>query len=225
MQHLSINLRVHEKLYLKDPLSSELGKKIVQHGVALIESLGFEEFTFKKLGVDIQSNESSIYRYFESKHQLLLYLINWYWSWMEYQLVFSTSGIADAQEKLGIAVSLLTQKWPDGTLVACINAAQLQRVIITEAPKAMHTKSIDQENEDGLFGVYKRVIQRVSDMVTALNPNYAYPHMLITTVVEGAHQMRFFADHLPTITDQVADEAHLVESFYRDLIQKAILDE
>jgi len=41
MQHLSINLRVHEKLYLKDPLSSELGKKIVQHGVALIESLGF----------------------------------------------------------------------------------------------------------------------------------------------------------------------------------------
>ena len=81
---------------------------------------------------------------------------------------------------------------------------------------------IDQENEDGLFGVYKRVIQRVSDMVTALNPNYAYPHMLITTVVEGAHQMRFFADHLPTITDQVADEAHLVESFYRDLIQKAI---
>ena len=74
MQHLSINLTVHEKLYLKDPLSSELGKKIVKHGVAMIESLGFEEFTFKKLGAEIQSNESSIYRYFESKHQLLLYL-------------------------------------------------------------------------------------------------------------------------------------------------------
>ena len=223
MQHLSINLTVHEKLYLKDPLSSELGKKIVKHGVAMIESLGFEEFTFKKLGADIQSNESSIYRYFESKHQLLLYLINWYCSWMEYKLVFSTSSMTDAQVKLNKAVALLTQKWPDNSLVAGINAAQLQRVIITEAPKAMHTKSIDKENEEGLFGVYKRVIQRVSDMVIDVYPRYAYPHMLITTVVEGAHQMRFFADHLPTITDQVENQAQFVESFYQDLIQKTII--
>ncbi|MEY3039048.1 MAG: hypothetical protein RLZZ593_190 [Bacteroidota bacterium] len=223
MQHLSINLTVHEKLYLKDPLSSELGKKIVKHGVAMIESLGFEEFTFKKLGAEIQSNESSIYRYFESKHQLLLYLINWYWSWMEYQIVFSTSSMTDAPLKLNKAIALLTQKWPDNSLVAGINAAQLQRVIITEAPKAMHTKSIDKENEEGLFGVYKRVIQRVSDMVMDINPKYAYPHMLITTVVEGAHQMRFFADHLPTITDQVDNQAPFVESFYQDLIQKTII--
>ena len=223
MQHLSINLTVHEKLYLKDPLSSELGKKIVKHGVAMIESLGFEEFTFKKLGAEIQSNESSIYRYFESKHQLLLYLINWYWSWMEYQIVFSTSSMTDAPLKLNKAIALLTQKWPDNSLVAGINAAQLQRVIITEAPKAMHTKSIDKENEEGLFGVYKRVIQRVSDMVMDINPRYAYPHMLITTVVEGAHQMRFFADHLPTITDQVDNQAPFVESFYQDLIQKTII--
>ncbi|MGA0075124.1 MAG: TetR/AcrR family transcriptional regulator [Flavobacteriaceae bacterium] len=223
MQHLSINLTVHEKLYLKDPLSSDLGKKIVKHGVAMIESLGFEEFTFKKLGAEIQSNESSIYRYFESKHQLLLYLINWYWSWMEYQIVFSTSSMTDAPLKLNTAIALLTQKWPDNSLVAGINAAQLQRVIITEAPKAMHTKSIDKENEEGLFGVYKRVIQRVSDMVMDINPKYAYPHMLITTVVEGAHQMRFFADHLPTITDQVDNQAPFVESFYQDLIQKTII--
>ncbi|MFM1888994.1 MAG: hypothetical protein RL501_1281 [Bacteroidota bacterium] len=223
MQHLSINLTVHEKLYLKDPLSSDLGKKIVKHGVAMIESLGFEEFTFKKLGAEIQSNESSIYRYFESKHQLLLYLINWYWSWMEYQIVFSTSSMTDAPLKLNKAIALLTQKWPDNSLVAGINAAQLQRVIITEAPKAMHTKSIDKENEEGLFGVYKRVIQRVSDMVMDINPKYAYPHMLITTVVEGAHQMRFFADHLPTITDQVDNQAPFVESFYQDLIQKTII--
>jgi AcrR family transcriptional regulator len=214
---------VHEKLYLKDPLSSDLGKKIVKHGVAMIESLGFEEFTFKKLGAEIQSNESSIYRYFESKHQLLLYLINWYWSWMEYQIVFSTSSMTDAPLKLNKAIALLTQKWPDNSLVAGINAAQLQRVIITEAPKAMHTKSIDKENEEGLFGVYKRVIKRVSDMVMDINPKYAYPHMLITTVVEGAHQMRFFADHLPTITDQVDNQAPFVESFYQDLIQKTII--
>jgi hypothetical protein len=87
----------------------------------------------------------------------------------------------------------------------------------------MHTKSIDKENEEGLFGVYKRVIQRVSDMVMDINPKYAYPHMLITTVEEGAHQMRYFADHLPTITDQVDNKAPFVESFYQDLIHKTII--
>ena len=65
LQNLKIS--VHEKLYVKDPESSDLGKRIVENSIILIEQLGFEEFTFKKLGVHIGSNESSIYRYFENK--------------------------------------------------------------------------------------------------------------------------------------------------------------
>ena len=55
--------------------------------------IGFENFTFKKLGEQIGSNESSIYRYFESKHKLMLYLSSWYWAWIEYRLVFATNNI------------------------------------------------------------------------------------------------------------------------------------
>ncbi|HBY69084.1 MAG TPA: TetR family transcriptional regulator, partial [Flavobacteriaceae bacterium] len=86
----NLQIRVNENLYLKDPESSSLGKKIIENSIILIEEIGFEGFTFKKLGDRIQSPEASIYRYFENKHKLLLYLTSWYWSWKEYQLVIKT---------------------------------------------------------------------------------------------------------------------------------------
>ena len=100
MENLSINLKISPELYTKDPNSSTLGRNIVSQGIIMINDLGFESFTFKKLGQEIGSNESSIYRYFESKHMLLLYLLSWYWSWVEYNLVFSTTNIKSPKIKL-----------------------------------------------------------------------------------------------------------------------------
>ena len=68
MEQLKINIVIDSSLYLKDPESSVLGKKIVGKGIEMMEEIGYESFTFKKLGEKIGSNESSIYRYFESKH-------------------------------------------------------------------------------------------------------------------------------------------------------------
>jgi len=44
----------------------------------MIDEFAFEFFTFKKLAEEINSTEASIYRYFENKHLLLLFLMNWY---------------------------------------------------------------------------------------------------------------------------------------------------
>ena len=96
------NLRftINEKLFLKDPESSDLGRKILKHSILMIDEIGFDAFTFKKLGECIGSNESSIYRYFENKHKLLLYLSSWYWSWVEYRMLFAIQNINDFKEKL-----------------------------------------------------------------------------------------------------------------------------
>ena len=80
----SVRITINDKLYVKDPESSNLGKRIVEESILMINDFGFESFTFKKLGQKIGSNESSIYRYFENKHKLLLYLASWYWGWLEY---------------------------------------------------------------------------------------------------------------------------------------------
>jgi hypothetical protein len=90
MQNMSTYSSIHSDLYLKNPESTALGKKIVCNSIVMIDALGFEKFTFKKLGEHIGSNESSVYRYFESKHALLVYLISWYWSWTEYKLIIAT---------------------------------------------------------------------------------------------------------------------------------------
>src|SRR5210317_2018884 len=105
----NLKIAVPEKIYVKDPESSELGKRIVQHSILLINDIGFDAFTFKKLGALIGSNESSIYRYFESKHKLLLYLSSWYWAWLEYQLVFETHNISDKKEKLIKAIEIVSR--------------------------------------------------------------------------------------------------------------------
>ena len=83
---------------------------IVHSIIVLIDSLGFEEFTFKKLGLEIGYPESTVHRYFENKHKILLYLTMWYWSWLEYRLVFSTINIYSPEERLDTAIKLLVDQ-------------------------------------------------------------------------------------------------------------------
>ena len=90
---LHFRIKMNEKLYLRDPDLSVLGKKIVKHGLELIIKLGFENFTFKKLALDIDTTEASIYRYFENKHRLLTYLVSWYWSYTEQKMNYHINNL------------------------------------------------------------------------------------------------------------------------------------
>ena len=55
-----LKIAVPYQIYIKDPETSDLGKRIVEHSILLIHEIGFDNFTFKKLGLKIGSNESSI---------------------------------------------------------------------------------------------------------------------------------------------------------------------
>jgi AcrR family transcriptional regulator len=132
MQNILSNIiiSVNDKLYVKNPETSDLGKKIIEQSILLIDEIGFENFTFKKLGEKINSNESSIYRYFESKHKLMLYLSSWYWGWMEYKLVFATNNLANPMEKLIKAIAIVTEKVEDDSNTLHINESILNKIII-----------------------------------------------------------------------------------------------
>ena len=96
----NIQIKVNDKLYLKDPESSDLGKSMIKHSIEMIHAMGMEAFTFKKLAIKLGTTESTVYRYFENKHKLLIYLISWYWGWLEYEMVLKSMNIADPVEKL-----------------------------------------------------------------------------------------------------------------------------
>ncbi|CAN1499937.1 DNA-binding HTH domain, TetR-type [Flavobacteriaceae bacterium] len=197
----NIKIQVNDKLYVKDPETSALGKKIIQESIILIDNIGFDNFTFKKLGEKIGSNESSIYRYFENKHRLLVYLSSWYWSWMEYRLVFSTSNQSDSWEKLKKAISIVTEKVEDDQKTLHINESILNKIIIAEFTKTFHTKEVDQEIIEGYYTIYIRVINRITAIIKEVKPEYSYAKSLASSVVEGALHQHFLKDHMQTITD------------------------
>ena len=66
---LQLQIKMNEKLFVRNPEQTELGRKIIQFGIQLIQENGFESFTFKKLAEEIGSTEAGIYRYFENKHR------------------------------------------------------------------------------------------------------------------------------------------------------------
>ena len=208
-------------IYIKDPNSSELGMSIISGSIDLIDRIGFEAFTFKKLAAEIQSTEASVYRYFESKHRLLLYLTSWFWGWLEYQLVFRVANIDSAWERLERAIHLLTAPVKEDITHEHINEIKLYNILTAESSKSYLTKFVDEENKEGFFSGYKSLVARVSDIILEINPDYKYPHMLISTIIEGAHHQRFFAQHLPKLTDIVEGEDAITE-FYKDIVVCAI---
>ena len=60
---------------------------------------------------------------------------------------------------------------------------------------------MDDENKEGYFLIYKRVINRIVEMVVEVNPNYPTPKSLISTVIEGSLHQHFLKNHFKTITD------------------------
>jgi AcrR family transcriptional regulator len=218
LSHLKI--QVNKKVYVKDPETSALGKKIIEQSILLIDEIGFDNFTFKKLGEKIGSNESSIYRYFENKHKLLVYLSCWYWSWMEYRLVFATTNISNAFEKLTKGIAVITEKIEDDVQTEYINEAILNKIIISEFTKTIHTKEVDEENKEGFFLIYKRVINRIVLMIEEADPNYPYSKSLASTIVEGSLQQHFLTEHLKSITN--CNDKISASEYYIHLITKLL---
>lgn len=218
---ISVSIKVNESVYVKDPTTSSLGARIVSASIDMIVDLGFERFTFKKLAHQIGSTEASIYRYFESKNMLLLYLTSWYWEWMRYRLSMALTNIVDPCERLSRALQLITNEVTEDGQFSHIDEVKLAEIINAESAKVYMNKSVDDTNSTGVFLPYKRMVGDISDIVLEINPEFKYPHMLISTVVEGCHLQRFFADHLPRLTDTIPGE-DAVADFYKTMVFKAI---
>lgn len=216
----AFRISVEESVYNKDPESSVLGKRIIRYSIELIAQLGFEAFTFKKLGALIESNESSIYRYFDNKHKLLIYLTSWYWAWLEYQLVIETHSIENHFEKLKKAIVVTTRPVENDTDFSHINEILLNQIIINENSKSFLTKEVDRENKDGYFRVYKRIIKRLNEMILNVRPDYPFSNSLASTIVETSLHQHFLKDHFPTITDCKSAEGPTF--FLTDLVSKTL---
>ena len=198
---IGIKITLNEGLYLREPQDSALGKKILEHSILLINKIGFEAFTFKKLAAEINSTEASIYRYYENKHLLLLYLVSWYWEWVNYLIIINTRNIEDPRRKLQIIINSFVSASKENPEVSYINESALHDVVISEGIKAYHTKEVDKENAKGFFLNYKNLAILVSEVISEINPDFQYPYALATNLFEMSNNHIYFAKHLPRLTD------------------------
>jgi AcrR family transcriptional regulator len=209
---------IYEGIFLKDPERSELGRKILKEGIYLIDKIGFEAFTFKKLGERIQSNESSIYRYFENKHKLLIYLSSWYWNWIEFRLVFETANLEDANYRLTKAIILLTEDTSSELLEGNIKESTLKKIIAFNFIKTFNICEINNEN---FIKSYKQVILLISEIIKEVNPTYLYPENLSIIIVEGTLHQHFLRQNFRAITNY--SESISPTDFFLNMV-KAILN-
>ncbi len=197
---MDIKFDLKHNLFNRDPQESGLGKRILGHGIILINEIGFEAFTFKKLALEIGSAEKSIYRYFENKHFLLLFLTSWYWEWVHYLITINVKNIDDPHRKLKIAIDNLVMATSENPMNEYINENLLHRVVINEGGKAYHINAIDEENKAGLFYSYKKLVKSVADIILEVNPKFNYSLSLSSNLFEMANNQIYFAEHLPKLS-------------------------
>ncbi|MBP8074150.1 MAG: TetR/AcrR family transcriptional regulator, partial [Bacteroidia bacterium] len=161
------------------------------------------------------------YRYFENKHKLLVYLVAWYWAWLDYTIDYQIHNIEDPRRRLRLAIEALANANIEDPLTAHINEASLHRIVIAESSKAFLTKSVDGEREQGLFEGYVQLVDKLAGIIAAVNPDFEYPKALAVTVIEGSRKQLFFAVHIPTVTEISAPAA--LQEQLSDFLEMLIL--
>ena len=216
---LSLQIKMNEKLFLRNPEETELGREIILQSIVLIHKAGFESFTFKKLAEKIGTTEAGIYRYFENKHRLLIYIVSWYWSWIEYKVIVHTNNIKSPEIKLKKIIQILATQVKDEVQTKHVDELLLHEIVRMEGAKAYLTRHVADDNKQRLFKPYKDLCGTIAEIILECNPKYKYPRSLSSTIIEMAHYQNFFMRNLPLLTDfgNIKDDRKVI-GFLEDLV-------
>ena len=109
--------------------------------------------------------------------------------------------MADSKMKLEKAIQIVTKTTVEDSAFSHINEVLLNKIVINEYSKSYLTKEVDAENKEGYFGIYKRLVTRISQMINAVDSEYPYPSSLASTILEGSLHQHFLKDHFRSLTD------------------------
>ena len=207
----SIKIKLTEMLFLRDPEETALGRNIILKSIELMDLIGYEDFTFKKLAVAMSSTEASIYRYFENKHKLLLYLTSWYWAYLSFKIDYETNNLKNAKAKLKKIISIISEIHKSDFVSGEFSVQTLQKIVISESAKSYLIKEVEDINKNGAFREYKALCKKISELIVEVNPKYKFSSSIASTILETAHQQVYFALHLPSLSDLKKDKNNHVE--------------
>jgi AcrR family transcriptional regulator len=209
-------IKNESRLFLKDPEVSELGRKIIEQGTRLIDETGFDEFTFKKLACEINSTEASIYRYFENKHQLLFYLLTWYWNWLKYNIDFQTINLKNPKDKLKEIIKIICHSPKEVTKAKFIDETVICRIAMIESGKIYFSRFLKDERQSEVFDIYKEVCLKIATVLQGINPKYPHSTSLAVTLLAASQKQGIHSFYLKELTDLSGQSQ--VEAFLENTI-------
>lgn len=212
-------VHISSEAFVKNPISSELGIRIVQNSIVLMNKNGVSDFTFRKLALHLSTSEASIYRYFESKMQLLNFLSQLYWHEVKEIILEEIIGSNTSEEKLIKAIEIFCNPNISSKQNSMVDMSELHQLIIQEG---VTTNLWGESHQTDDHSSQKRLIQYLSEVILSINPNYSYPKTLISTMIHTCHLQLLFCSHLPYYTDIPKGNLNSVVSFVSSLILSTI---
>jgi hypothetical protein len=135
-------------------------------------------------------------------------------------LVFVTANQQDPDQRLAVAIQLLVEG-PIYKQNDFLDPEVLHSLVINESIKGFLTKEVDLEHESGIFSQVYKFGDRVSSIITEINPDYLYPKTLVSTILESSLLQTFNSQHLPGLLDAGSESKDRYQFFYQ-LVTKAI---
>lgn len=196
-----IHLKPDTAIFLRDPESTVLGRTMLAEGLALMNELGLEAFTFKKLAARIGSTEVSLYKYFPNKQRLLQYYYQLYWLWLRQVCGRQAERSSDPLATVRSVVDVLCGLWPKDAAPAPLDRRALRLLVIEEGMKSYLHKNVDEDNARKLFLPYKSLSAFIAETLVACRKDVPMPRSFATTIIEMAHSLPFAMEHLPSLTE------------------------
>ena len=188
-------------LHLRDPSASAVGTRILTEGLVLMNDLGLEAFTFKKLADRAGCTEVTVYNYFHNKHRLLQYYFQLYWLWLDTHCQQEGRMLKDPMERVRGDIRALCGLWPKDVLAAQLDPFILRALVIVEGSKSFMHRNVDEDNKLKLFKPYKDLCAHIASELKACDKSCKQPRSFATTLIEMAHSLEFAMHHLPALTE------------------------
>jgi len=196
-----LSISVSPKTYLRNPEDTELGRNIIKHGIELMSETGYQCFNFKHLAQMMKSTEASVYRYFENKYMLLMYLTSWYWEYLDLQIMLNTRNIEDPVRKLGLMVKTIVHGVQGDMTQEYVDVKKLHNLVVEQAPKVTHSRKVEECEKAGMFENYKNLNSNITDIITECDPDFKYPTALASNILKMAMDHKYYAERICCLTD------------------------
>lgn len=202
-------------LFIKDPLTSQVGMQILSCSVNMLQDSGLEGLTFKKLASEMKSTEATIYRYFTNKQQLLMYIMSIYAASLQMRLVLATTNISNPVDRLKEAIYSLMEVPKKDSQMEGMKLIQLHSIWCAEMPRWMDGSLTDADLRKAWYQDLTELADRIKQIIEESFPGAVCAEIHAWMILEWTQRLKQMERSNFPISSNKSNHEQFVESIIR----------